>query len=255
MDYQDYQTLPEKIDEILSYTSLSESEKAVLRYAYLYPGASGLLLKETVAVSDETVKSMLRKGLLIREKKGADTYLYPIPIILLLRRCGESECHRCLRDIPVLRSLDQWLKYPLMRSPSVTLKSSNNRNTVISWLFDLHASCWERVYCFGDYDSFIKTIGVDTEQEWIKERINKERKASVIATKDGKWAQHIQKVSQQELRDCLIDPRDFSDLFIMAFPDIHTTVMGSSANEITFVHSDTIANLYTGMVEKSLMKV
>jgi hypothetical protein len=248
----DYQTLPEKIQEVLSYTSLLLEEKEVLMHTYLHPGVSRTTLESSIVGAAKILNNLIDRRLLFQQQ--SEYSLYPIPLVLLLRDCAENSTHRGLRDLPVLRSIDQWLKYPLMRSPDVTLKTTNDRGTLIRWLFDLHAMSWDRVYCFGDYESFIETIGYDTEKEWIHERIKRQRNASVIATKDGQWAQQIQRLSQQELRDCLIEPRDFSDLFIMAFPDIHTTVMGSSDKEITFVHSDTIANLYTGMVEKSLIK-
>lgn len=248
-----YQTLAEKIENVLESTSLTPEERVLLMQSYLQPGITEKGIEKGMLLTEHLVEDMLEKGMLLRKRQGRVTQLYPMPLTLLFNKyqdrtknkIGPEEC---------LHSIEQWIKYPLLRSPATRIKSSQDQRTVICWLFELHSLGWERVFCFGDYESFIETIGIETEQEWIKERTQKKRCASVIATQDGKWAQHIRKLSKQELRDCLIDPKDFTDMFILAFPEIHTTVIGSSDKEVTFIHSTSVTNTYSELVERCLVK-
>ncbi|MGE3279236.1 MAG: hypothetical protein AB7J40_05660 [Candidatus Altimarinota bacterium] len=250
----DYQTLTEKIEGILHCTPLKKPERAILLQSYLNPGVAERSLEKGVQNFQALVERMIEKGLILRKKEAGEELLYPLPIALLFKKYVDERKARSLDAVESLHSIDQWIQYPLLRSPEVQMKSSHDNETVLNWLFELHATDWERVFCFGDYESFINAIGIDTEQDWIRERTKKNRCASVVATQDGQWAQHIRKASEKELRDCLIDPRDFTDMFIMAFPDIQTTVIGTSKSEVTFIHSKTVANTYTELVERCLVK-
>lgn len=247
-----YQTLTEKIEDILHCTLLKKPERAILLESYLHPGIAENALQSGMIHSDSIVEHMEDEGLIFRRKVGEKYFLYPLPIALLFKKFVDERKARKIHASESLDSIDQWIQYPLLRSPEVQMKSSQDNETVLKWLFELHSADWDRVFCFGDYESFIEAIGIETEQDWIRERTKKNRCASVVATQDGKWAQHIRKVSERELRDCLIDPRDFTDMFIMAFPDIQTTVIGSSKKEVTFIHSKTVTNTYTEMVERCL---
>jgi hypothetical protein len=245
-----YQTLAEKIQDILESTRLKKPERALLLQAYLNPGVvMGCMEDEPTR---RIISELEEKKIILREKERGKSLLYPMPISLLFQKFVDLRKPQKVEPKETLKSLDQWMKYPLLRKNDLRLKSTQDNKTVLEWIFEIHSSDWKRVFCFGDYESFIDAIGIDTEQDWIKERTKRNRCASVIATQDGKWAQHIRKVSKQELRDCLIDPKDFTDMFIMAFPDIHTTVIGSSEKEVTFIHSSTVSNTYAEMVERSL---
>jgi hypothetical protein len=247
-----YQTLAEKIEKVLSCTILEKPERAILLHSYLNPGMAERDLENSMMLPEHLIELMIKQGVLFRKKEGKEYSLYPMPIGLMFQKYSNDEEGICATES--LKSIDQWIQYPLLRSRSIRMKSSQNTQTVIQWLFELHGINWDKVYCFGDYESFIDAIGINTEQEWIRERTKKKREASVIATQDGKWAQHIHKVSKQELRKCLIEPKDFTDMFIMAFPDIHTTVIGSSEKAVTFIHSATATNTYAEMVERCLVK-
>lgn len=248
-----YQTLAEKIQNVLESTSLAPDERALLMQTYLEPGITEQGLESKILLSERLLKDVLEKGMLLRKKQGGITQLYPMPLTLVFNKYQDKTKNK-VHPTECLHSLEQWIKYPLLRSPKTRIKSSQDTQTVIHWLFELHSMDWDRVFCFGDYESFIDTIGIETEQEWIKERTKKKRCASVIATQDGKWAQHIRKVSKQELRDCLIDPKDFTDMFILAFPEIDTTVIGSAEKEVTFIHSHTVTDTYSELVERCLVK-
>lgn len=251
----DYQTLAEKIGDVLDSTLLKKEERSILMQSYLHPGiAENELSKSLILPKNNLIDSLVSEGMILRKKEGKKQLLYPMPIALLFKKFADQRKARKLDPKVSLGSIDQWIKYPLLRTPEIKMKSSQDNQTVIQWLFELHSTDWERVFCFGDYESFIETIGIDIEQDWIRERMGKNRCASVIATQDGKWAQHIQKASKQELRDCVIDPKDFTDMFIMAFPDINTTVIGSSEDEVTFVHSSTVAKTYAELVHQCLTK-
>lgn len=250
----EYQTLAEKLVEVLSYTTLSNEEKHVLLECYLNPGIAQKQLKSLQAAKDPLLQRMAAEGLLLQTQKTGEPLWYPAPLALLFKRYGDLRKAGSLKEIPVMSSIDQWIKYPLFHTSGVEMKSSHDTDTVIKWLFELHTMEWDKVYCFGDYEAFIEAIGIETEQDWINERTKKQRKASVIATKDGQFAQKIMKRSKAELRDCRIDPKDFSHMFIMAFPDINTTVIGSAEKEVTFIHSANIAQMYTGMVDQNLVQ-
>lgn len=246
-------SLQKNLEEVLCCTRLNEEEKIIMKTSYLQPCIEVKQLKKCLSNSDSVIRRLLSEGLLMEKKVGVHLNIYPIPLVLLIKNyCDVTKMNNQTRFNSALKSIDQWIKYPCMREVGVKLKSSEDKDTIIKWLFDLHNSDWERVYCFGDYESFISAIGVDTENEWIKERIKKMRKASVIATKDGQWARHIKTMGKKELRDCLIEPKDFSDLFIMSFPDIDTTVMGNVDGEITFIHSASIAKNYSNLVNMSI---
>lgn len=249
----EYQTIQEKLAEIFSCTALDQTERDILMLCYLNPGIEVCQIKKALSNPKRAIEQLLKKGLLLKTKVSGRYTVYPIPLVLMLKKCADKDAKCGEECMSVLESIDQWIKYPVLRSTNARIKTSNNTDTVIKWLFDLHSTDWEKVYCFGDYESFIESIGIDTETEWIRERINKSRKASVVATQDGRWARKIQSSCKRELRDCLIDPKDFSSLFIMAFPDINTTVLGGANGKITFVHSSTIANNYTSLVEKNLI--
>jgi len=248
-----YQSLEEQITTILDYLMLNEEEKQMLKQAYLNPGMNRCASSPKGASTEKLIQALSKKDLLVERECGEETNIYPIPLILLVQQHqSELSDKQRAKIFAMLRTIDKWIKYPLMKSGKTRLKSSQNQDTVIKWLFDLHASDWDHVYCFGDYEAFIASIGIEPEVEWINARTKKGRKASVVATKDGKWAQRIESCKNQELRDCLIEPGSFEDLFIMAFPDIHTTVMGSSDGQITFVQSDSVARQYAQLVNDSL---
>ena len=248
-----YLSLEENLEEIISCTDLDEAEKIILKASYISPGITKEELQKLSTYADKIIEKLVQQGLLLKKEDGKQVKIYPIPLVLLIQNYTSDEKMRNTKEFTAsLKNIDQWIRYPLMRNPNIKIRSAEDTCTAVKWLFELHNTDWERVYCFGDYESFIDTIGIDVETSWIKERIAKIRKASVIATKDGKWAQLIKKTSKKELRDCIIEPKDFSELFIMAFPDIHTTVIGSADGDITFIHSSSIADSYSGLVERHL---
>lgn len=251
----EYESLHQKLDVIFSCLCLTDEEKQVMMSSYLSPGINQRDILNQSVGSLNVLHDLVNKGLILKRESGKNFQLFPVPIALLIQYCEKNIDCECLKKVrESISSIDKWIKYPLMRSKNTVLKTSDENSTVLKWLFDLHSIEWDKVYCFGDYESFIDSIGIDAETNWIKERTKKGRKASVVATKDGKWARRIRDFSQQELRDCLIEPKDFSELFIIAFPDIHTTVIGSSDKEVTFVHSSAIAQHYSKLVEENLIE-
>lgn len=247
-------TLQHKLEEIFSYVNLSDPEKAVLMCAYLSPGCPVDCLKDKVVDGDRIIKKLVDQKILLSRKVGDKTCIYPPPLPILMKNYADQRKTRNLKDLtPTLQGIDQWIKYPLLRSPKVKLKSSKDRDTVLQWFFDLHGVDWERVFCFGDYESFIDTVGLDLETSWIKERTKKARKASVVATRDGKYARQITELSKEELRDCMIDPKDYLDLFILAFPELNTTVMSHKEGEIAFIYSQDIAKKYSQLIKSNFL--
>jgi len=249
-----YETLKDKLQDIFDCSRMKREHQDILMSAYLNPGVE---VTTTIAdqSSQQALKDLVKRGLLcIREVDGV-AGLFPIPIAILLKKEEGLFSGPCLEPlVDAIHSIDKWIQYPIMRIPETQMKSSREGQTVMQWLFDLHMTDWDQVFCFGDYESFIESIGFDTETEWIKERIKKGRKASVVATQDGQWARHIHELSQSQLRDCLINPKDFEGLFIMAFPDVDTTVMGGRDDEVTFIHSRTVAHHYGNLVNQQLQQ-
>ena len=246
-------TLKNKLKEIFAHIGIEGREQAFLQYLYLNPGIALAELNKHFPRGQRMVKELDEKGTILIRNQDNRQSIFPPPLAVLLKNYQDTRKTRSLNSIDLtLKSIDQWLKYPLLKNENTKLKMSKDTDTVIKWLFELHENSWERVFCFGDYESFIDTIGIDTENEWIRERIKKLRKASVVATQDGKWARTIRDNSKEELRDCIINPKEYSDLFIMSFPDITTTVMTCSSGEVTFVYSAAVAENYCRIIDELL---
>ncbi|MDP2691811.1 MAG: hypothetical protein Q8O95_05415 [bacterium] len=246
------QKLQECLVDMFSATGLCQGERDLLMTTYMTPGIAAKNLEKTVPNAQIMLESLTKKGLFLNDESGEESHIYPLPLVLLFEKCAEFFKSPQGMSQELLNSIDHWMQYPFPKSRDLKVKTSQDRSTVIQWLFDLHGTDWERVFCFGDYEAFVEGLGFDVENEWIKERAKKNRKASVVATQDGPWARHIKEQSKRDLRECLIDPRDYKGLFIMAFPEIDTTVMGGANGEISFVHSSAVANNYSDMVERSL---
>ncbi|MDP3975368.1 MAG: hypothetical protein Q8P95_00450 [bacterium] len=247
-----YQTLEERIESVLSFLEARSFQRAVLRYCYLNPSVLLSTLEKdfSVQANGRDLQSMITEGLLKLGESGAEVQVFPIPLSLLANR-SHPELFSKDTSIQLLSEINQWITYPVMRSPQTKYKMATGA-LGIQWLFEAILLEWERVYCWGDYESFIENLGFEVERDWIQERIKKGKKASVLATQDGQYAQEIFRKSKQELRDCLIKPSDFSQLFIMSFPESKTTVMGNKNGELTFVLSSEISDHYAQSVRKGL---
>lgn len=247
-----YQTLEEHLERILSATCLGKQEKEIMTTLYLNPGMStSNILKASKA---NQLEDLRQQGLLFIHQSETEEHLFPAPLAILYKQKGEPKDDSTLiHCVDSLKVLDKWMKYPAMKEKEARLKISTETDMALKWLFDLHQTDWETVYCFGDYESFIADMGIDPEVDWIKERAKKKRGAMVLATQDGEWAQRIESLQQEELRDCCIDPGKFSDLFIMAFPEIYTTVIAGKNNEMTFIHSKEISEHYAGVVKEGVL--
>jgi hypothetical protein len=248
-----YQTLEEHLDDILLTMCLSKKEKAIMKLMYLNPGMTSKTIQEIIKIDLITLEDLKQQGLLLLQG-DIEGKIYPVPLAILCVKANPSaNGDDIIKCQDALINIDKWMKYPAMRKKDTRMKTSKQQETIVKWLFDIHQTDWDSVFCFGDYESFIKDMGIDPEIEWIKERAKKGRNAMVLATQDGEWAQRINTHKQEELRDCCITPGDFSDLFIMAFPDIYTTVIAGKDKEITFVHSKSIAHHYSGIVKEGLL--
>lgn len=250
-----YLSLQDQISKVLKQLGLNKEQQALLTSMYINPGMKMSCLMSTIDINNIEfhIQDLYEKGLVLIHEEEDNKQFFPTPMSLLVQRCkrGLSKEDQS-QAIETLRSIDKWIKYPIFTAKDTKMKSSRTKDTLMKWLFELHATDWEKVFCFGDYESFIETIGIEPEVEWIKERAKKGRKASVVATKDGQWAQRIESCQAQELRECLITPGNFGKVFIMAFPEIQTTVLGSADGDITFVQSQSVADQYSAMVRAQL---
>lgn len=246
-----YQTLEAHLDSILKTVCLTDTEKTAMKMLYMNPGLSVGQVIQKKHIDRKTLEGLNKMGLLLKYSQNRTQKLYPVPLAILCTKVEQLVTSQEIMSCQdALNNMDKWMKYPAMRVKETQLKSTQEKETIIKWLFELHQTDWDSVYCFGDYESFIKDMGIDPELEWIKERAKKGRSATVFATQDGQWAQRINESQEEELRECCVTPGDFSDLFIMAFPDINTTVIAGKENEITFVHSKSISQHYAEMVKK-----
>ena len=248
-------TFQEKIDALLQLTKLSHIQRRFLSRCYTQPGLDFASLKKKLCLTCEddcfSLEELFADQLMIEHcLDDGKEVLYPIPIALLRGYLDHSKVSAREFDYQI-REIEQWIKYPMMRTGDTRFQTGKGW-VANQWLFELLAADWVQVYCFGDYESFIDMMGIDAERDWIRERIKRGKKAQVLATQDGQWAQEIDKHSRQELRDCLIDPSDFSDLFIMTFPESQTTVMANRTGDITFVCSSLIAERYSMMVKDGI---
>ena len=246
----DSEALQKHLEKIFNCIKLNEEQKNALQTMYTKEiRTEGQTCFED-KISIDTIQDLINKGLVLKSDEKNE--LYPIPLSLLIKHPEigiNPECYRNKKEN--LKALDKWMNYPFRGVTEGIVKKGSDKQ-VVSWLFDLLTTDWENVYCFGDYESFIKSLGPEVENEWIKERIKRGRKASVIATKDGEWAQRIHRESTKEMRKCAITPKEFSELFIMAFPEIQTTVMGGIDGELTFIHSGLVADQYANLVNESI---
>lgn len=244
----EFKSLEDKLSSLIALTDLPAGEQDMLLRCYLKPGMDSASIKGLGGSSD-ILNEMIKKGLLM--KCSEEKKIYPVPLSILSDKHSlhDEKTQKSLQNR--LSEIDQWIEYPLMRQEGTrftTLKGSAARK----WIFDLLTQDWETVLCFGDYESFIAMFGLDVEREWIQERIKRGKRASVLATQDGEFARDIDKLSHNELRNCLINPTEFSDLFIMTFPEVHTTVIAKKTGEITFVHSTNVAMSYSRVVTNTL---
>ncbi len=248
-----YQSLEDHLDTIFESISLSKEDKYVMKLLYLNPGMTVANIEEKSTITKKNLESLKQKGFLLFHKEKEVEGIYPIPLAVLCVKVNPSHHgSNIIQSQDALKNIDKWVRYPAILSQKTKLKTSNIKETIMRWLFDIHQTEWDSVYCFGDYEAFIKDIGIDPEVEWIKERAKKGRTAMVLATQDGEWAQRINSLQQQELRDCCIHPGEFSDLFIMSFPDIYTTLIAGKDNDVTFIHSKSISQHYASIVKKGV---
>jgi hypothetical protein len=249
-----YRSLEEHLDNILKTVRLNANEKHVMKMIYLNPGMSTLVIKGSSNVDMKTLEDLKKQGLLLLHENEDGDCVYPIPLAILCTKANpKADGDSIIRCQDALKTIDKWMKYPVMRAKDARMKTSTKKETILKWIFDIHQTDWDSVYCFGDYESFINDIGIDPEVEWIKERAKKGRNAMVFATQDGEWAQRINTLQREELRDCCITPGDFTDLFIMSFPDIYTTVIAGKDKDITFIHSKSISQHYAGIVKEGIL--
>ena len=163
-----YETLHDKLQDIFCCSSMKKEQQLVLIQAYLNPGTTAQSITNDQEPFDKALQDLLTRGLVCIQEMEGERRVFPIPIAILLKKKEAQFSEDSLMPMmDEIHSIDKWIQYPVMRLPETMLKSSREGVTVMEWLFDLHMTDWNQVFCFGDYEAFIQGIGFDVEAEWI----------------------------------------------------------------------------------------
>lgn len=249
----------QQLNRVLTRINLSENESRMITAAFICPGLSPQLLGKQCGFKRMTtyriLEALIHKGYLETAVDPNTKFrtIHPVSLKELSKRVEGKG-----KDLQKFALELQDIGNVLQRTSRGTSEISIHRyydDEAKEAFMDMHFLKWEMNYAIGDFDAYCPNEKhFEFEMDWVRRRANQGRKAIMAGHHIGNFTREVVRNNERDLRTAVFSEQSIKDYFIMAFPEVDITFIGSTEKEtgrwtMLKVESKDIAKLYTQMTQ------